>query len=162
MKLRTKDPQNDSESINKVIFGLESELSKYKTDLLEKSHYLSNNSIEIVALKSKVSSLLGRISTERSRLISDKSSDTQYLFETQKISTELALEAYKASIANHAQLLNEAQKNSRIVLIISSPSKPEEPSFPKPIELTLKLMLISAFVLAICSMFAATILRSKK
>lgn len=120
-------PESERVSVNETILKLEADLVAVQTELKERRSYLSDSSLDVRTLASKEAALRGKISDMRNNLPSLTSST---LSQKLQFEVEMLTEIYKAATANVDQKRLEAGKESKILVVVSEPIKPETKSYP--------------------------------
>lgn len=129
-------PEQESRAKLKVVNELEAELTRYKTDLNNLQSYMNDTAADVVAMKAKINALDNQLLIERRKLVgngennlSDLSANAADL----RISLEFSTDLYKTSLMSLEQARIEAYRKLKYLVVVDSPSLPEEAEFPRRI-----------------------------
>ncbi|MCL7745467.1 chain-length determining protein [Guyparkeria hydrothermalis] len=148
-------PTKTVEALNQVVAQLEGELSKLKARQKAIASYQSNQSAEMVRVKSEMDALEKQIKLERERLAKATGESLNQVsahYQTLEIQAEFAQETYSSALAALENTRIEAARKLKQVSILQSPLMPEYPVEPERTYNSVVFALITLFLAVIVHM----------
>jgi len=126
-------PQGLAQSLTEIIYRLEGELSKLKTERFTLLSYMKSTAPNVVDLNNKIAAIEKQIQSEQGRLTTPKGgslNQTVEEFQRVQLTAELLDNSYKATLLALEKVQVETTRTLKKVSVIQSPSKPEYPMEP--------------------------------
>jgi capsular polysaccharide transport system permease protein len=140
---------------------LEGELAKARAELMQLKSYMKDDAPQVLALAEKVKSLSAQVSGESRRLVDPvKPSGINSAFadfEAAMVEKEFSQKAYESAMTTLELARTDAARQHRYVAVISTPSKPDESTFPHRIRSVVAAFFLSFLLLGVGSLFAAAV-----
>lgn len=127
-------PQAEGESIITIAYQMEASLAEAKAQLRETLTYLSEESPQAKALKSKIQALKAQIAETKSKLTGSESSGINQIsikYQELLLETELAKVVYETSLSSFELARAQSTKQLKHFLIASEPALPEKALYPE-------------------------------
>ena len=156
------DPEAEISGISNIIGSLEKQLAETRTLLDQKRTYFKEDSIEIKTLKAKIQALTNQIAETRDR-IGNERNDRKILssalsqFEQLNLKHEFAKKKLESAINSLEVARQEALTKTRYLVMIDSPSMPDESLWPQPIKATFITFLLTLFGAGTVSLLVSAI-----
>ena len=154
------DPTQTAQTQFSIVANLEANLIEKKAKLNELLQYMNENSFEVIRLKNEVKQLKKTLEKMKKSLAGkDKKSLNIYIFEFERLKgmVELNKDLYKQSLLQLEQVKAEINKNSKMLLVITSPYMPQGYVYPKKIQDIITLFLILILLYGIVSLIESII-----
>lgn len=126
-------PEATAGSVHSLVSGLEAEAAKVRADLSAARTYMSEDSIQVIALKTRVQAIDRQVAAEKARLtgsggntLNDVVSD----FEQSTVEHEFAQKLYQSALAALETARIHAESKNRYLVAFTTPSLPEESRYP--------------------------------
>jgi len=140
---------------------LEGELAKARAELMQLKSYMKDDSPQVLAAGEKVKSLSAQVSGESRRLVdpsTPKGLNTSFAdFEGAMVEKEFAQKAYESAMTTLEIARADADRQHRYVAVISTPSSPDESTYPHRIRSILAALMLSILVWGVASMIVAAV-----
>ena len=133
---RLYSPEQEGGALQQAINGLQAEIIKADARLKELRAVMRDDAPEVRSQKNLINSLNQQLNEEKSRLTSsdDKSLNKVNIdYQEIKLSTELAADLYKSSLASLEVVRAEAYRKLKHLLIVQHPSLAQEDKYPRRI-----------------------------
>ena len=156
------DPEAEISGISNIIGSLEKQLAETRTLLDQKRTYFKEDSIEIKTLKAKIQALTNQIAETRDR-IGNERNDRKILssalsqFEQLNLKHEFAKKKLESAINSLEVARQEALTKTRYLVMIDSPSMPDESLWPQPIKAAFITFLLTLFGAGTVSLLVSAI-----
>lgn len=131
---RLYSPEQEGGALQQAINGLQAEIIKADARLKELRAVMRDDAPEVRSQKNLISSLNQQLNEEKLRLTSsdDKSLNKVNLdYQEIKLSSELAADLYKSSLASLEVVRAEAYRKLKHLLIVQHPSLAQEDKYPR-------------------------------
>ncbi|WP_019519082.1 hypothetical protein [Faucicola boevrei] len=128
------DPESSARALNSLIAGLEANLSALRTEERQLLSYLNPTAPQVVSLRSQIKAVEQQVAQEHAKLTSPANNrlNTKALqFEQIKANANFAEEKYKMALTALEKARLEASQKMKNLIVISSPFKAEEASYPR-------------------------------
>lgn len=159
-KHRVFDPAEEAKAMAGYINTMESELAAHEAELGNLKTFLSAESFQVKSLQNKINALRAQMDRERARIsgggkvqLNQLSSQFQ---ELQSLST-FAGDVYKSTLVALETSRVDASKKLKNLVIIASPTLPEEAEQPRRTYILLTLAVVLSAVYGIAMLIIATI-----
>ena len=139
------DPQLQAQAVSTLISGLQSDLSKLKTEERTLLGYLTAEAPQVIALRNQIESVEEQIETERKQLTSPNNTKLNQNvadFEALKGQVDFATDLYKLSLASLEKARLEASRKLKKLVVISAPRLAQDAIYPRKFYLS-----ITSFIL---------------
>ena len=156
------DPEAEISGISNIIGSLEKQLAETRTLLDQKRTYFKEDSIEIKTLKAKIQALTNQIAETRDR-IGNERNDRKILssalsqYEQLNLKHEFAKKKLESAINSLEVARQEALTKTRYLVMIDSPSMPDESLWPQPIKAAFITFLLTLFGAGAVSLLVSAI-----
>lgn len=152
------DPEAEGMALQQITYSLEGEIAKKQAELRALSSGMSAEAPAVMQVQTELTSLTDELESQRSRLTQNEKAPFNNGFEDEtvgeilakfsdlKIDLELALQAYASSQVSLEKSRIEAYRQLKYLIIVESPTLPEESSYPK-VFYNLTLFLVVSFML---------------
>lgn len=157
---KTLSPLEDGMTYMKAISIMRGELIKAKAELKTVSSFLNDGTSEIETLKAKISALEEQITLEEARATKQGSGSLgaqNAVFQALKLKLEFATEIYTTTITALEQTRVEAYRKLKHVVIVQTPSRPDEALYPRVIYNLVSILAILSLIYGIFVMIVATV-----
>ncbi|WP_019002923.1 hypothetical protein [Succinimonas amylolytica] len=166
------DPNSEASNLLSIINNLENLITQSKADLAQKRAYLREDSVDIVSLKNKISSLEQEVISLRSRIAQNKgvtldtSGDsalanvltrTMSEFEQLKLEYQFAQKVLEAALNNLETTRQHSLSKSKYLVTIDNPKIPDESLWPRPFLATIVTFIVTIFLLSAISLLISAI-----
>lgn len=155
------DPLQTARSAMMLRTEIESELARAKAELMEAKSYMTDDAPRVVALAARVKSLSAQASQEKRRLVDPKRAggiaDSMAEFEEAAVEKELAQKSYEASMTALELARSTAARQHRYLATISSPSLPDDSTYPRRGLGVLTVFVLSFLLLGVGSLLIASV-----
>lgn len=134
---RTLDEFNPLESasgVSSIRMELESELARARTELDSLKQILQPNAHKLVVLRNLIASLEHQIANEKARLVDENGSALNIsaaAFEALAFEKDFAEERYTSALKFLEVSRLQALQQGRYLAVLSPPTRPEEPTYPR-------------------------------
>jgi capsular polysaccharide transport system permease protein len=154
------NPLESASGVSSIRMELESELVRARTELEASEPILQPNAHQLVVLRNKIASLERQIASEKDRLVDEEDGALNVSaarFEALAFEKEFAEQRYASALQFLEASRVEALQQGRYLSVLSTPSLPEEPTFPRRIFGILTVFGISFFVFSIGGITVAVV-----
>ena len=154
------DPTQTAQSQFSLIGGLKANLLQKKSKLNDLLQYMNENNFEVIRLQNDIKETQKTLDKIKQTLASkDKKSLNLYIFEFERLKgmVELNKELYKQSLLQLEQIKTEINKNSKMLLVLTQPFKPEGYKYPEKLKDIITLLLILGLLYGIISLIESII-----
>jgi capsular polysaccharide transport system permease protein len=159
-KYQLFNPEEESGAKLTMVNELEAQLTRNKAELNNLRSYMNDSAADIVALKAKIGALETQLLIERSKLVGDKSnnfSDVNAKHAELLLDLEFATDLYKGSLMSLEQARIEAYRKFKYLIVVDSPSLPEEAEFPRRIYILVNILAVLLLFYGAMKIILATI-----
>lgn len=128
------DPTQEIQATTTLISQLESQIATQEAQLKHMLTYLSEDSLQVQALKNQIKSLKEQVEREKLKVLGGGNSKTNRLaseYLNLKLHVDFATDVYKATLSAFETTRVEASRKLKNLVIISSPNLPDEALYPK-------------------------------
>ncbi len=153
-------PDRSAASLLSIKGQLESELAKAQAELNSVRAVMQPTAPQVIALTQKIQSLTRQIEKEQRKLVgteNDGLSSSIVQFETALAEKEFAQAEFESAMKSLEMAKLEASRKSMYLAIISSPSLPDEATWPNGVLGTLTVFLIALALYGILSLLVAAV-----
>ncbi|MCA8933204.1 MAG: hypothetical protein KDA49_12090, partial [Rhodospirillaceae bacterium] len=153
------DPGQTSAAISNLVGGLEAELAGSRAELAQALSYLDESSATVRGLQARISAIEQQIEIERARITGGEEAMVGTLGEFNRLTleVELATQALASSLASFEAAVNEMQRQSVNMLVVSPPHLPDAATYPRRAVDTALVALCALMVFTIVYLFASAI-----
>lgn len=126
-------PEATAGSVQGLVSGLETEAAKARAELSAARTYMSEDSIQVVALKTRVNALDRQVAAEKTRLTGSGSNVLNNVvseFEQATVEHEFAQKQYQTALAALEKARIQAESKNRYLVAFDAPTLPEESRYP--------------------------------
>ena len=151
-------------ALSQVLNELQAELIRNRTELQTLSSYLNRKAPEIITLKQRITALEQQLSKEQKRLTSEDKNSMNTLAARQQelqLDVELATKAYTSALVALESTRTEASRKLKQLIVISSPYKAEEATYPKVLYNLTNMLLVLLMIFGLVRMVYATVLEHR-
>lgn len=159
-KNRVLNPLTDAQARAGLASELENQIAQAEAELLNMQTYLNDGAHQVVAQRNLIKSLRSQLDSEKRRVAAPEGSRLNTLvseFRDLELGVVFAEDAYKVALAAAENARIEANRKLRTVVLISSPSLPEEAKLPQRIYNLLSLLVLMSLLYGISRFIVATI-----
>lgn len=158
-------PDKEAENISSILSGLEKQLAEGRAELDQKLSYLKSDSVEIRTLRSKNEALDRQIKDFRSRIGGKDSdgrtnsmlSDALEEYENLSLKHEFAKKMLESAMSSLETARQAALAKTRYLVMVESPSLPDESLWPKPLQSAFITLFLTFFGVGIISLVMSAI-----
>lgn len=153
------DPAETSSAIGGLVASLEADLAAARAELAQALSYLDENSATVRGLQARISAVEEQIEIERARITGSEEAVVGTLGEFNRLSleVELATQALASTLASYQASVNEMQRQSVNMLVVSPPHLPDAAEYPQRAVDTALVALCALMVFTIVYLFASAI-----
>jgi capsular polysaccharide transport system permease protein len=127
------NPESTAGSVHNLVSGLEAEAAKVRADLSAARTYMSENSIQVVALKTRAQALDRQVAAEKARLTGSGGGALNEVvseFEQATVEHDFAQKQYQTALAALETARIHAESKNRYLVAYAKPTLPEESRYP--------------------------------
>jgi capsular polysaccharide transport system permease protein len=153
-------PEQESGAKLKMVNELEAELTRHKAELNNLRSYMNDSAAEVLTLRAKLESLENQLQIERKKLVGNESynfSDVNAKYADLQLDLTFSTDLYKASLMSLEQARIEAYRKLKHLVVVDSPSLPEEAEFPRRIYNVISILVVLLLGYGALSITLATI-----
>lgn len=153
-------PEVTASSVQGLVAGLEAEAAKVRAELSAVRTYMSEDSIQVVALKTRAQALDRQAAVERARLTGQGSNvlnNVVSVFEQATVEHEFAQKQYQTALAALETARIQAVSKNRYLVAFASPTLPEESRYPLRLLFTGLALVSFSLIYGIFALAIATI-----
>lgn len=159
---RMLDPAAQAQATTALTLELQSRLTKLEADLRAAESYMDPNSFQVRAMRQQADALRQQMAAEAARGTSDVKGNTRLNtlagdFRELEIEVNFAEQAYKSATLSMETARMESLRKIKSLVLVASPTLPEEAAYPKRGYDLLALVLGFALVFGIVRLLVATI-----
>lgn len=128
------DPVEQAKAMSAFVNQIDADMGRQETELRHLLSFLSDDAPQVVALRSKISSLRQQLNAERQKLSGSQPSKLNTMssqFLLLQFQVEFAMDKYKATLAAYEKTRFEASRKAKTLLVISSPHNQQEAEYPR-------------------------------
>ncbi|MCB9957495.1 MAG: hypothetical protein H6843_02670 [Rhodospirillaceae bacterium] len=153
------DPEQASSAIGSLVASLEADLASARAELAQALSYLDEGSATVRGLQARISAVEQQIEIERARITGGEQAMVGTLGEFNRLSleVELATQALVSTLASYQTAVNEVQRQSVNMLVVSPPHLPDAASYPQRAVDVALVALCAVLVFTIVYLFASAI-----
>lgn len=156
------DPGAQAQANTAMTLELQARLSRLETDLRAAQSYLAENSYQVRSMREQADALRGQMAAEATRATAESSRSPRLNtlagdFRELEIEVNFAEQAYKSATLSMETARLESIRKIKSMVLVASPTKPEEPVYPRRAYDLLALLLGFSLVFGIVRLLIATI-----
>lgn len=154
-------PETEIEKLLTNLAELDGRILQKKAELKTKEQFLKRDVFELKSLRQEIRGLEQQREEKASSLFVEREeslADSAHKFETLKLESEFALQAYTAALASYEEAKLEALRKEKFLLTVSAPTKPVKATYPKPLTGALLALIVLSLVYGIGRLVVATVL----
>jgi capsular polysaccharide transport system permease protein len=156
------DPAAQAQANSAMTLELQTRLSRLEADLRAAQSYMDDNSIQVQFLKQQIAAARSQMAAEAARGTSNTRGNERLNslaneFRELEMQVNFAEQAYKASILTMETARLESTRKIKSMVLIASPTKPQDPEFPRRAYNLLSLVLGFCLVFGIVKLLVVTI-----
>lgn len=161
------DPESEGAAMQTIAYTLESKIAEKNAELISLRAIMAPESAEIIQVENILEGLNKQLAEERQRLSENDLEDTSVseimaTYSELKVSVEMALQSYSASLVSMEKSRVEAYRQIKYLVTVESPTTPETTKYPQVgYNLSLFTLLI-LLLFGVMRIVIATILELKK
>ncbi|MFL6647587.1 MAG: hypothetical protein ACJ8KO_06465 [Sulfurifustaceae bacterium] len=143
------DPVMEAEAAGRVIADMEAKLAQMEAELRNMQTYLNSDTPQVIGAKNASKALQEQIATEKAKLVApgkDKLNRVAAKFQEVKAMVELNADLYKLALASLEKTRVEAAQKVKSLVVIVSPSLPEEAERPRKLLILSTLLLVAVLL----------------
>jgi capsular polysaccharide transport system permease protein len=164
-KYNLLDPEAEGQARQQIAYGLETEITSSKAELRSLLISMSEDAPLVIQIKEKLKGLIAQLDAERDILTKSESQLDKELgvgeilsrYTDYKINLDLALQAYTSSQLSLEKSRIQAYKQLKYLVVVQSPTIPEDALYPKIIYNLSLFFVISIMLYGICQIILATV-----
>ncbi|WP_353979046.1 chain-length determining protein [Salinicola endophyticus] len=148
-------PTATVESLGTVVAKLEGELASLKAQRAAMASYQSQNSPQMVSLRSQITALQNQIDEQKKRLAAQSGNALNAVsseYQTLQLRAQFAQQAYSGTLAALENTRVEAARQLKQLSVLQSPTMPEYPEKPERIYMIAVYTVIALFLTLIINM----------
>jgi capsular polysaccharide transport system permease protein len=158
-------PELEAKGIAIIIQGLEARLAEESTKLSAFRSYLNDDSTQVKALRSTVSSLIKQIKQEKLRLVGSASTGNNRGplnqlnadFQRLQLQQQFALDSYQLALTSMETARIEASNKLKHLIVVAQPSLAEDAEYPRKLYNLVTLAILLCMLYGIVNMLGAAI-----
>ena len=155
-------PEAEVSTFTSIIGSLEKKLSETKAELEQKLTYFKEDSLEIKTLKSKIDALQKQLNEVRTKIASNSTNKTILSnslneYESLSLKHEFAKKKLESAMASLESVRQISLTKTRYLVMIESPSLPDESLWPEPVKSSFITLLLTIFSVGIISLIISAI-----
>jgi capsular polysaccharide transport system permease protein len=159
---RMLDPAAQAAANSAMTLELQARLSRLEADLRTAESYMDANSYQVKAMRQQAEALKEQLAAEGIRGTADSRASPRLSslagdFRELQIEVDFAEEAYKSATVSMETARLESTRKIKSMVLIASPTKPEEPEYPRRAYNLLAMALGFALMFGIVRLLVATI-----
>jgi capsular polysaccharide transport system permease protein len=158
---RLLDPTAQAQASGALTAELQAALARQEAELKDALTYLNENSYQVRALRSRIAAVRAQLDAERTRGTAGKNGarlNAQAVqFQDLTLQVGFAQEAYKVALTALENARIDATRKLKSVVVIDTPSKPEEAVYPRRLYNLVTLFVVCCLLYGIVRLVVATV-----
>ncbi|GIX24543.1 MAG: capsule polysaccharide transporter [Caldimonas sp.] len=155
------DPTAEAQASGALVAELQAALAKQETELRALRSYLNDDSFQVQALRNQVEALRKQLEAERARATVGprdvRLNEQAARFQDLLLRAGFAEDAYKLALAAVENARIDASRKLKSLVVIESPSRPEEALYPRRLYNLVTLFIVCCLLYGITRLIVATI-----
>lgn len=156
------DPTRSADALLAIVGGIETELSRSRTELATLRGVMRENTAQVDALKQRIAALQKQRAEERARLANEKKNGQSYTkllaeYENLLLTAEFVKTTYASAVAAVESARSDAQRKHLYLVPFVAPTLPDEATEPQRLRIIGSIVLFSLMAFGIVTLILAAI-----